>query len=299
MQSVETYTHSQEFVSNWKALLCDVFGYREHDQFIIVRDYMYRKVYSYLPLLNYTDKTSEELQSECKVLGHRRYIARALNPEQDQLSEGDTVTMRLSLTGVAHAEALWDSRFSGKVRNQIRKSLKSDLRHVVSTDPRVVDDFYLLYTRRMLRYGSPCLGREIFDLLSHYVDCRFYVVYHGADAIAGLVLIRDGPLAWVPWASSDHRYNDRCPNHFMYWHAIRDAWIMQCELFDFGRSPYLRETYRFKLQWGAQPVKLDILKAVQEDTYRKYALASQIWRRLPAALANRLGPVLCRHLPDL
>jgi len=292
-------THSAAFMERWRDMLVRTCGFSVHDGYVVMRDVLGHRVVSYLPLLNYTDKTSEVLAGELRELGVPCYIGRALNPQVREFSVNDPVTMRLPLSPAAEPDLLWKERFDAKLRNQIRKAQKGGLDLQVSQATTQAEDFYGLYRRRMHELGSPSLDYEVFEQLPGFVDTSFYVVYLDNRPVAGLVMVYDGPLAWVPWAASDRRYIRYCPNHLMYWQAIQDAQRAGSLVFDFGRSPYSGETYRFKYQWGARPVKVDILKPHSDDPYTKYALAAAVWKRLPAMLVDRLGPVLCRHLPDL
>lgn len=299
MPGVRAITHSPDFIRRWMALLRECYGYEERGPYCIVRDVLRREVYSYLPLLNYTDKTSAVLRDELTALRGRRYRARAINPDVDQFENNDPVVMRLPLHTASGAVDLWRAYFDAKLRNQIRKSEKSGLRVVASQERVQVDDFYHLYRTRMHRLGSPALGRDVFVALIRHTDARYYVAYLNDRPAAGLVLVRDGPLVWVPWAASDRALGTYCPNHAAHWRAIQDAQQQGYTVFDFGRSPYRGETYNFKKQWGAIAVKVDILQPRAEDVYNKYAYAAAVWRRLPAVLVDRIGPALCRHLPEL
>lgn len=299
MPDIRGIIHSPEFVARWMALLRECFGCEKRGPYCVIRDVLWREVYSFLPLLNYTDKTSATLQADLAQLHGVRYYARAINPTVAHFEKNDPVTMRLPLRSAHGPEDLWGGRFDAKLRNQIRKSEKSGLRVVMSRDLAQIEDFYRLYRRRMHDHGSPCLGREVFVALTRHVDASYYVAYKDDRPAAGLVLVWDGPLAWVPWAASDRALRAYCPNHITYWQAIQDAQRQGCALFDFGRSPYLGETYHFKRQWGALPVKVDILQPQAEDVYGRYAFATTLWRRLPAIVVDRIGPVLCRHLPEL
>ena len=60
----------------------------------------------------------------------------------------------------------------------------------------------------------------------------------------------------VPWASSIRDYNSLCPNHLLYWHILDAAVADGCAVLDFGRSTPNEGTFKFKEQWGAQPVPL-------------------------------------------
>jgi hypothetical protein len=78
-----------------------------------------------------------------------------------------------------------------------------------------------------------------------------------------------------------------------------------CSTFDFGRSTPQEGTYKFKEQWGAQPVPLcweyGLLIGRElpnsSPTNPKFRLAIAIWKRLPLSMANRIGPAIVRAIP--
>ena len=64
-------------------------------------------------------------------------------------------------------------------------------------------------------------------------------------------------------------------------------------------------TYKFKKQWGAEPVPLHweywlpgnaALPELRPDA-PKFRLAVAAWQRLPVSIANRIGPAIVKNLP--
>jgi hypothetical protein len=73
---------------------------------------------------------------------------------------------------------------------------------------------------------------------------------------------------------------------------------------DFGRSTPGEGTFKFKEQWGAQPVALHweyrlLDGATVPDvspTNPKYRLMIDTWKRLPLPVASALGPHIVRSI---
>ena len=91
----------------------------------------------------------------------------------------------------------------------------------------------------------------------------------------------------------------------LYWSVLRLAIERQYRYFDFGRSSRDSGTFRFKQQWGAKPRQLfwnywlrgnGRLPALNPDNPR-YALAINLWRRLPLSVTTWLGPSIVKNLP--
>ena len=210
------------------------------------------------------------------------------------------VTMLLRLRGVN-----W-SALDKKVRNQIRKAEKSELT-VGSGGTELLDDFYAVFARNMRDHGTPVYGRAFFRqiLQTFPASARLHIVRLRTTPVAGGLTIRGRSQLEIPWASSVRDYNALCPNHLLYWTVIQHAIETGCANFDFGRSTPGEGTFKFKEQWGAEPVPLHweyLLNgsARVPDTSPdnpKYALMVNAWRRLPVPVATLIGPHIVRSIP--
>lgn len=290
--------HSPAFVERWRALLVELYGYAAVEHALLVPGVLQGKTAVYLPLLNYSDLSLAQGLALQQRLHGRAHQIRVLDPAQDRFEPNDTVTMRLDIAGLS-AEQVFGQRIPSKCRNQIRKSQKVGLSFNEGADPQTVHDFHRVFALTMHRLGSPVLPRKLFDLLAARMDARFLLAYLDGQPVAGLCLLMDQHLAWVPWAGSVFAHRALCPNHLVYWRAVQLAVLAGAEVFDFGRSGYLSHTFAFKNEWGAKPVRIVTLASQTDDVYAKYALASSVWKRLPAPLVDRVGPVLCKYLADL
>jgi FemAB-related protein (PEP-CTERM system-associated) len=203
------------------------------------------------------------------------------------------------------APGLWDV-LDRKVRNQIRKAEKSNLTSVRG-GVELVDEFYQVFARNMRDLGTPVYGRGFFeDILRTFPErARLTIVRLGARPIAASLTLRTRTTVEVPWASSIREFNPLCPNHLLYWKMIEAAIADGCDRFDFGRSTPLEGTYKFKEQWGAQPVPLHWEYVLldrrdlpdQSPKNPKFRLAIGLWQRCPLWLANAVGPRIVRSIP--
>ncbi|MBN8899618.1 MAG: hypothetical protein J0H57_01170 [Rhodospirillales bacterium] len=90
----------------------------------------------------------------------------------------------------------------------------------------------------------------------------------------------------------------------MYWEVMRRAADRGCRMFDFGRSKTGTGAFAFKHNWGFEPTPLAYRYRLapgaaipdHNPLNPKYRLFIAAWKRLPLALANRLGPPLVRGL---
>ena len=205
----------------------------------------------------------------------------------------------------ADTETAWNG-LQRNVRNHVRKGQKQNL--TVSVGGReLVDDFYRVFARNMRDLGTPVYSRDLFErLLDEFPeDARVFTVkLSGAPIAAGITYgYRD--MVEVPWSSSLREYRELSANNLLYWTMLEHAITSGYKVFDFGRSSPGDGPFQFKRQWGAQPEQLYWEYALltsdrlpdQSPRNPKFRLAINAWKRMPMALANRLGPHLVRSIP--
>ena len=210
------------------------------------------------------------------------------------------VAMRLPL-----APDLWEA-LDRKVRNQIRKAEKSGL-VVERGGQALVADFYQVFARNMRDLGTPVYSRRLFDeVLRTFPDrAQLHVVRLQGKPIAAGLTYRTASMVQIPWASSIREFNPLCANVLLYWDAIQFAQGQGAAVFDMGRSTANEGTFKFKAQWGAQPVPLhweyslgtaDALPNVSPAN-PKFQLAIALWQKLPVGVTTRVGPMIVRAIP--
>ena len=212
------------------------------------------------------------------------------------------VLMQLALPSTT--DELW-SQFRPKVRNQIRKGQDQPF-DVSWGSTEQLDDFYSVFSRNMRDLGTPVFPKRLFvNILEQFPDeAEFCVVRDGERSIAAGLLVHGEKRTEVPSASSLREYNKTNANMLMYWHLLQRTVERHQEIFDFGRSSIDGNTFRFKKQWGAQPVPTAWQYYIRSGTVGdvrpdnpKYELAIDVWRRLPVSLTRIVGPVIARGIP--
>ena len=213
------------------------------------------------------------------------------------------VSMLLPLA--SDTDTQW-KQLDAKVRNQIRKAGKSGLTAQIG-GKELLDDFYAMFARNMRDLGTPVYGRVFFETILNVfpLQTRIFVVKSQEIPVAaGLSSIFNEAME-IPWAGSLIEYRSLCPNMLMYWEAIQFGIQQGMKIFDFGRSTPGEGTYRFKTQWGAKASPL-VWEYWMKDggplpnispTNAKFALAIKLWKKLPLAVANVLGPPIVRSIP--
>ena len=266
-----------------------------------------------LPFLNYGGVVADDAVAERALLDAAVATARARRCRHVELRhfgqrfaelpcKRHKVTMTLPL---GPGPAMWDG-LDRKVRNQVRKAQKSGLTYQ-SGGAELLPSFYAVFARNMRDLGTPVYSRTFFAaILSAFPDrARIHVVSHGSTLMAAGLTFQTGATVEIPWASSVRDFNHLCANPFLYWSVLDGAAARGCTTFDFGRSTPNEGTYKFKEQWGAQPVPLCWEYALVDGgelpnsspTNPKFQLAISLWKKLPLGVATRLGPMIVRSIP--
>jgi FemAB-related protein (PEP-CTERM system-associated) len=267
-----------------------------------------------LPFLNYGGLLGSHVQAEKALVSAASRLATEERVQYIELRHWDAhglglvpkhhkVTMLLPLA--SGIDAQW-KQLNPKVRNQIRKAGKSGLTVQVGGKD-LLPTFYAMFARNMRDLGTPVYGRVFFESILEVfpLHTRIFVVkYRETPVAAGLSTIFRETME-VPWAGSLVEYRSMCPNMLLYWEAIQFGIQRRMKTFDFGRSTPGEGTYRFKAQWGAKAYPL-VWEYWTKDggplpnispTNAKFSLAIKLWKKLPLAVANLLGPTIVRAIP--
>ena len=291
--------HGPDFVAAWRSVFCDVYGWRQDGPFAVVPSLAGPPVYACLPGLGYSDLTAAEAQALARDMAGRPFNIRALAAAPAAPPPGAPAVFRVDLAAFGHErKAVWEQALNRNARKAVRRARKAGLRVSEEAGPAAVKAFFGLLSATLARHGAPAPPMALFESLIDALDARIVVVRNGPDgeALASLLWLRDGRLAWVPWSGS--RLGPDNPGDLLFWTMMEHALDEGVDVVDFGRSPAGDGTCRFKQKFGAVPVPVLWLSDKRIDPYRRYATAQRLWRRLPKVVTAGLGPRLCRYLAD-
>lgn len=223
-------------------------------------------------------------------------------PAADGLRQSNRkITVTLDLPPAP--ETLWRA-FPAKLRSQIKRPAGAGYQARFGLGE--VDAFYRVFARHMRDLGTPVLPARFFTAVAdRFRDVALFgAVYHGEEPVAvGAGFFWDGTFE-MTWASSLRTYQADAPNMLLYWKCMTEAIARGATRFDFGRCTTGSGTHRFKRQWGGHDIPLPWAQwssnghvAPPAPDSPRYRLATAVWRRLPLAVTNRLGPRLARLLP--
>jgi len=200
---------------------------------------------------------------------------------------------------------VWENQLSSNVRQNIRKSLKNDLRFSITSDYRPC---YELLARTLRHHGTPFHGRPFFRLLQRHFghDVSFSEVRHRRTLVAGGIIIRFRDGIITPYIGSLKDYRHRGSNYCQYWGIIGHCLEEKIRRFEFGRSPRGSTHVQFKKKWGAAERQMIYNYRLFNPTAtygsvsrpaRIFRLATVLWRHLPLCITKGMGPRLFRHIP--
>ncbi|HYE86797.1 MAG TPA: FemAB family XrtA/PEP-CTERM system-associated protein [Vicinamibacterales bacterium] len=309
---------------HWRRVFSNAFGHEpvylvaRHDDAIVgvlplvqIKSLLFGCTLTSLPFLNYGGVMADTSEVARALMGRAHQEARARKCSHVELRhvgrqfpelpcKQHKVAMRLAL-----APGMWD-RLDRKVRNQIRKAEKSGL-VVERGGEALVGDFYAVFARNMRDLGTPVYSRRLFEeVLRAFPDrAQLHVVRLGTEPIAAGLTYRTTAMVQLPWASSIRSFNTMCPNVLLYWDAIQYAQSSGAGAFDMGRSTPNEGTFKFKAQWGTEPVPLHWEYSLTSSgalpnvspANPKYHLAIALWQQLPLAVTTRVGPMIVRAIP--
>jgi FemAB-related protein (PEP-CTERM system-associated) len=253
-----------------------------------------------------SDEAGVALETEAQALAQRLGVEhlelRNVVPRHPDWPTQDLyVTFRKEILPDEEANMLAIPR---KQRAMVRKGVANGLLAELDVG---VDRFFALYADNVHRHGTPAMPKRYFQALHDEfgADCEVLTVCGPDGQLLSSVLsfyFRDEVLPY--YAGDAEAARHLAANDFKYWALMRQACARGLKVFDYGRSKQGTGSYSFKKNWGFEPQPLHYeYRLYKRDAIpqnnpanAKYRLFIEAWRRLPIALANRIGPHIVRNL---
>ena len=190
-----------------------------------------------------------------------------------------------------------------KQRAMIRKGILNRLKSEIDDG---VGRLYRIYAESVRNLGTPVFPKSYFRILREEFSTSSDIVTVTWDgrAVASVLnfYFRDEVLPF--YGGGVHAARALGANDFMYWEVMRRACERGYRTFDFGRSKIGTGSYAFKRNWGFEPTplayqfRLTAGRAMPDlnPLNPKLGMLIAIWKRLPLAVANRLGPLIVRGI---
>lgn len=196
------------------------------------------------------------------------------------------------------------ARMPRKARAETRHAIDKGLSY--ETGLRHLDTCYELYAINQRALGSPVVSRRWFAKLAETFRDKADVLAVKLDGepIAAVMTFfyRDTVLPF--YGAALPGYERYSPSNYMYLKLQEVGVERGYALFDFGRSRKDAGSYRFKVHQGFEPTQLyyqyylNKAKAIPDvsPSNRGFDIAKNVWKRLPLAMTNYLGPKLYKYV---
>ncbi len=213
----------------------------------------------------------------------------------------DKLTMCIDL-GTSEDE-LW-KRLPSERRNRIRKGNKNGL-VADFHGAESLDAFYEVFATNMRDLGSPVHSRAFFTHMFAHLSpyLRIIIVRHEDRPIGAACCLFYKDTITIPgWISCLRSHFALCPNQVLHWELMRFGIANGYRTLDLGRSSKDTGTFEPKRQWRATPAQLYwyyFPAAPAEDGDKaRFSRQTELWRRLPLPVANTVGPMLRKYIPN-
>ena len=324
---LKSSTASLYHLSGWKRVVEKTFGHSTFYLYalqnthivgilplVYLKSVLFGKMFVSLPYFNYGGIVAESEEIQRQLLNEAITLAQREKADHIELrhtenfdlglpAKSSKVLMLLELPETS--EELW-TRFKSKLRSQIRRPEKEGFT-VKFGHLDELENFYQLFAYKMRDHGTPVYTKRLFEhILTEFPEnARICTVYDDKTPISTGFIIGFKTLLQIPWAASLRSYDRFGTNMWLYWNILKFGCEQGYKYFDFGRSTLDEGTYKFKKQWGSQPVqcywhywlaKGDDLPEVNPHN-PKYQLAIRIWQKLPVSVTKLLGPPIVKFIP--
>ena len=191
-----------------------------------------------------------------------------------------------------------------KQRAEVRKGLEGDLTVEVGRSDADRAAHHAVYAESVRNLGTPVFPRALFDAALDALDGDILTVLHRGKAVASVLSFYHGGAVMPYWGGGTFEARRLRANDRMYFELMLHARRRGCTRFDFGRSKTGSGAAAFKKNWGfaAEPLSYFNWTAPgaeprdADPTSARHASRIALWKRLPLAVANRLGPMIARGL---
>lgn len=191
-------------------------------------------------------------------------------------------------------------------RAEVRKALDARLDISVGRGERHRSIHYALYCRSVHALGTPVFPRAMFDEVMEAFGDRAEIMIAAKDdrPLSAVLSLYHGDRVMPYWHGALPDSRRLRSNEALYFMLMRHARARGCRTFDFGRSKVGTGPALWKKTWGFTPEPLAYhVRAMPGHAVRDinplspgYRRKIALWKRLPPALVDRIGPPIARGL---
>jgi len=196
-------------------------------------------------------------------------------------------------------------RFPRDTRYMIRKGEKAGLQLQSGVDQ--LPEFYSLFILNWRRLGTPVFSRQWLEtLVREFRDAAILdMVRLNGRPVAGVLSFLFRNTLYPHYSGAAPDANALAANNLIYWELMKNAIHKGLTGFDFGRSKKNTGAYQFKSAWNMPVSQLQYQTCMIErkdppdfsPANPRFALAANLWSRMPLKATTWLGPRIIRWFP--
>jgi FemAB-related protein (PEP-CTERM system-associated) len=186
-----------------------------------------------------------------------------------------------------------------KQRAEVRRAMGYRLHAESSRD---AEAHHRIYAESVRNLGTPVFPLRLFEaVLDEFgEDAEVTIVRKDGRPVSTVLSLYFKGTVYPYWGGGIPEARGLRANEYLYYRLMCRAAERGCTHFDFGRSKVGTGPYAFKKNWGFEPRPLVYaVHGEDRDTNPaspRYRLQVALWKKLPLAAANRLGPLIARGL---
>jgi len=188
--------------------------------------------------------------------------------------------------------------FSSNLRRKISKAEKNEI-VVNKGKEELLDDFLKVYHKNMHKLGSPAFGKSFFQALLQIpgINAGIFIAYYHKKPVGAAFCLSYFGFVENTWFSTLSDHNNLYPSYLLHWNMIEDAINQGRKIYSFGRSTSESGVHEFKKQWLAEERPVYFSKSIQNTINLKdQKWLTKIWKVLPAAVVNNVGPFVAKRI---
>lgn len=193
-----------------------------------------------------------------------------------------------------------------KARAEVRKGLKNDLDIRVGRSDNDLANHYAVFSQSVRNLGTPVFPKSLFrKMLDAFPEnSDILTVSKNGRPLASVLSFYHAGSVMPFWGGGIFEARAMRANEVMYYKLMCHARARGMERFDFGRSKTASGPFAFKKNWGFDPQPLTYARWTVpgqevrdvDPTSDAYSRKIAVWKKLPLAIANSVGPLIARDL---
>lgn len=170
-------------------------------------------------------------------------------------------------------------------------------------------EFYMMVLETRKMQGVPPYPFSFFVNMYKYMKhhLKIFFSYYKDNPIAGVIfqLHKDSILYGYSMTYKKKALLKLYPMTMLIWEVIQWACKNNYRIFDFGITPITHKSLLyFKSSWGTENIKIPYYYYLNNVDYppdfdptgSKFKLITNIWKKIPIAIAKKIGPYMIRHV---